>query len=282
VAEVVGLDPGNYEVKVVGRKGFDRFLSELGEYRELKLVNNFLRDDMIYEYNGVKGFAGTLAKRESEFAGSMMGTSKLHNDMLIRVLLALHRYDTEHESRFNIVVGQPIINHNHQQKEAIKKMLKGRHEFTLNGVQKVIIIENVEVAAEGASAYWSSPKKGKIRIIDAGSGTVNIATIENGMYIDKESDTLPFGLNTTISNDLDAFCRRVAIHCLKKWKRNDDVYLVGGNAEGLLVPMLYHFPNCQVLKPVVEINGQLTMLKPVFANAVAFYNIAKKVYSNVV
>lgn len=280
MAEIVGLDPGNYMVKVFGARGPDEFLSELGEYRELKLVSNFLPDDMVYEYKGVKGFAGTLAKRESEFSGSMMGASKLHDDMLIRVLLALHRYSRERESRFNIVVGQPIINHDANQKEGIKKLLKGTHEFTLNGVQKTLIIENVEVAAEGASAYWSNPKRGKVRIIDAGSGTVNIATVENGMYIDKESDTLPFGLNTNISNDKNAFCRRVAIHCLKKWKRNDEVYLVGGDAEGLLVSMLYHFPNCQVLKPVAEINGQLTLLKPSFANAVAFYNIAKKVYGN--
>jgi plasmid segregation protein ParM len=72
----------------------------------------------------------------------------------------------------------------------------------------------------------------------------------------------------------------VAIQCMKKWKRNDEVYIVGGNADGLLVPMLYHFPNAKTLKPQISENGSIKLLQPVFANAVAFYNIAKKVYGD--
>lgn len=280
MTEIIGIDAGNNRVKVFGERGEDIFLSDLGEYRDLKLTNKMMKDDMIYEYNGVKGFAGTLAQRESEFGGSMMGTNKAHTDMLIRVLIALHRYSQAQETNFNIIIGQPIINHTESYKNKMRDMLIKEHIFTLNDIEKRIIINRVEIAAEGASAYWSAPKKGKVRIIDAGSGTVNIATIENGMYIDKESDTLNFGLNTNISKDLNAFSRRVAINCLKKWNRNDEVYLVGGNAEGLLVPMLYHFPNAKVLKPVVEENGKTKILPPVFANAVAFYKIAKKVYKN--
>lgn len=280
MTEIIGIDAGNNRVKVFGERGEDIFLSDLGEYRDLKLTNKMMKDDMIYEYNGVKGFAGTLAQRESEFGGSMMGTNKAHTDMLIRVLIALHRYSQAQETNFNIIIGQPIINHTESYKNKMRDMLIKEHIFTLNDIEKRIIINRVEIAAEGASAYWSAPKKGKVRIIDAGSGTVNIATIENGMYIDKESDTLNFGLNTNISKDLNAFSRRVAINCLKKWNRNDEVYIVGGNAEGLLVPMLYHFPNAKVLKPVVEENGKTKILPPVFANAVAFYKIAKKVYKN--
>lgn len=279
----LGIDPGNNRVKVFGSRGEDIFLSELGEYRKLKLTNQLLKDDMVYEYNGVKGFAGTLAQRESEFGGSMLGDNKAHPDMLIRVLLATHRYALTDCETFNIIVGQPITNHTDTYKNKMKEMLIGKHVFTINNVTKKLIIDRVEVAAEGASAYWSAPKKGKVRIIDAGSGTVNIATIDNGMYIDKESDTLPFGLNTNISKDMDAFARRVAIACLKKWNMNDDVYVVGGNAEGLLVPLLYYFPNAKPMKPVVnEGNGKVKLLSPIYANAVAFYKIAKKVFHDVV
>lgn len=280
MSTILGVDAGNSQVKVCGEKGYDIFLSELGEYRDLKLTNTFLRDDMMYEYNGQKGFAGTLAQRESEFSGSMLGSNKAHPDMLIRVLIALHRYETTTRGSFRIIVGQPIIDHTDTFKGIMKAMLIKHHTFTLNGIQKSLTIERVEIAAEGASAYWASPKGGRVRIIDAGSGTVNIATNDNGMYIDKESDTLPFGLNTNISTDLDALCRRIAIHCLKKWKKNDEVYIVGGNAEGLLGPMRYHFPNVRVLTPQFVVNGTASHVSPIYANAVAFYNIAKKVYAD--
>lgn len=278
---VVGVDAGNNAVKLYGSRGEMKFPSDLGEYRELKLSNTLGKDDMVFEYLGKKGFAGTLAQRESEFGGSLMGSSKAHNDMLIRVLLGLHRYTDEREATFNIIVGQPIKNHTEANKNKMKEMLIGVHDFTINDVRKTITIERAEIAAEGASAYWSSPKKGRVRLIDAGSGTVNIATIQDGLYVDKESDTLEFGLNTVISNDIDAFARRVAIACLKKWKRNDEVYLVGGNANGLLIPFMYHFPNCQTLKPQVNENGGVKILLPIYANAVAFYNIGKKVYEDV-
>lgn len=282
MAITLGIDAGNDKVKVFGYKGSDIFLSELGEYRDLKLTNHLLKDDMMYEYKGQRGFAGTLAQRESEFSGSMLGTNKAHPDMLIRVLIALHRYADGADESFRLIVGQPIINHTAAFKTVMKDMLIKSHLFVLNGTPKRLNIESVEIAAEGASAYWSNPKTGKIRIIDAGSGTVNIATNVDGMYIDKESTTLPFGLRTNISNDLDAFSRRVAINCLKKWNKNDRVYLVGGNAEGLLEPMRYHFPNVSTLEPTITTDNTQKSISPVYANAVAFYNIGKKVYEDVV
>lgn len=277
---ILGVDAGNSRVKVYGDRGADMFLSVLGEHRDLKLTNTLLKDDMIYEYNSVKGFAGTLAKRESEFGGSMMGTSKAHPDMLIRVLIALHRYAVSDNESFGIVVGQPIINHTDTFKSLMKDMLIGQHLFTLNGVKRDLNIEWVGIGPEGASAHWSSPKSGKVRIIDVGSATVNIATIIDGMYIDKESNTFDFGLNTNLSTDKDAFCRRVAINCLKKWKKSDEVYIMGGYAEQLQKHMQYYFRTVKVLRPQVTINSTLTLISPIFANAVAFYNMARKVYEN--
>lgn len=277
---LLGVDAGNSRVKLYGEKGADMFLSDIGEYRELKLTNTLLKDDMIYEYNSVKGFAGTLAKRESEFGGTMMGMSKAHPDMLIRVLIALHRYAEHDKESFGLVIGQPIINHTDNLKTTMKDMLLGEHIFELNGCIKELKIEWVGVGPEGASSHWSAPRSGKVRIIDAGSATVNIATILDGMYIDKESDTLDFGLNTNISNDKDAFCRRVAINCLKKWKKSDEVYLVGGYAEQLQKHMQYYFRSVRVLRPQVTSNGTMSVINPIFANAVAFYNMAKKVYAN--
>lgn len=76
-------------------------------------------------------------------------------------------------------------------------MLLGSHDLSLNGVKKTIIINRVEVAAEGGAAFWSNPQTGLVRIIDAGSATINCASLVDGKYIDKDSFTINFGCNTT-------------------------------------------------------------------------------------
>ena len=278
--QILGIDAGNSSVKLFDGTNVLKFPSDLGEFRMLKLTNKPLVDDMIYEYKGLKGFAGTLAQRESEFGGSMLGSSKVHSDMLIRVLIALHRASSGEKASFDIIVGQPISNHTDGQKISMKEMLLGEHEFTLNGVTRILSIDRAEVVPEGASAFWCSPRSGKIRIIDAGSGTVNLATLKDGAFVDKESETLPFGFNTNVSSDIDAFARRVAIACSKKWGKRDSVYIVGGKAEQLSKAISYHFPTADVLKPRITIDNTEKLFSPIYANAVAFYNIAKKVYQH--
>lgn len=278
---IIGLDGGNNAIKVFGEKGEMMFPSALGEFRERKLTDSFSKDDMMFEFRGKKGFAGTLAQYESEFSASMIGDSKAHEELLIRVLLALHRYDDE--TNFNIVVGQPISKHTEKEKQKMKNMLEGSHEFILNNVKKVINILTVAVAAEGGSAFWANPKKGKIRLLDFGSGTVNGATLIDGRYIDRDSFTLKYGLNTIISEDVASMARAVSVQALKKWDNDDEVYVVGGGAEQMLQYLFEYFPQVQLLKPKVQIKKgssiQMNFLSPIFANAVGFYTIGKKVFS---
>jgi len=212
--EIVGIDPGNEEVKFASRFGVGKFYSAIGEYRNRHIESSHGKDDMIFEFNGRKGFAGTLALAESEFGGSLMGDSKAHADTKLRVLLALHQLST---TTFQIIVGQPIIKHIPLEKERIKNMLLGSHDLTLNGVKKTIKINCVEVAAEAGAAFWSNPQTGLVRIIDAGSATVNCASLIDGRYIDKDSFTIPFGCNTTKSHDLNAMVRGIVAQTSKKW-----------------------------------------------------------------
>ena len=106
--EIVGIDPGNEEVKYASRFGIVKFKSAIGEYRNRHIESSHGNDDMIFEFNGRKGFAGTLALAESEFGGSLMVDSKAHEDTKIRVLLALHHLPG---TTYQIVVGQPIKKH---------------------------------------------------------------------------------------------------------------------------------------------------------------------------
>jgi plasmid segregation protein ParM len=262
---IFGIDAGNYKVKARWQGGVGDFLSDIGEYRDVNLKQAHGPDDMIFEYDGRMGFAGSLAKYESEFCGSIMGDSKAHEDAKLRILLALHRFGGS-AVNFDIVVGQPIKKHNDTEKALIKKMLTGKHELTVNGERKVFIINRVEIAAEGASAFWCKPGPGKRRIIDPGSGTVNCATL--------------FGTETSKTNDPDSLARAVAAAMSKKWSiARDPIDLIGGKAEELEEPFKKYFPNLQVMRPLVNIDGTLRPVHPVYCNASAFFEIAKRVFT---
>lgn len=273
----LGIDAGNYCVKMCGEKGLLHFNSAIGEAREIKLQQQHGYDDMVFEYEGEKGFAGSLALFESEFGGSLMGDNKAHRDTKLRVLIGIHRYCETYkvsESEFEIVVGQPISNHSNEDKEKIKSMLKGEHTIIVNGIEKTFSINKVEVAAEGVTSHWSNPRQGKVRILDIGSGTVNYASVIDSRYVDKDSGTLTFGVNTNKSDSLKSLSRGIATHTLKKWSADDKVLIVGGIAETILPHIKEYFPNVKVLYPVF--NGQLA--NPIYANAIAFYIVAVNIY----
>lgn len=270
---ITAIDAGNHETKYCSQYGVGKFPSELGEYRERRLEQKFGEHDMVFEYQGKKGFAGTLAKYESEFTGSIMGDTKAHEDAKIRILLALHMLgDTD----YSIVIGQPISRHAQEEKLAIKVMLLGKHTITVNGVTRTFTISRAEVAAEGGAAFWSNPRQGLVRVIDIGSGTVNGATLHDGRYIDKDSFTMLFGMDTNLSSDRDALVRGIATQALKKWRAKDTVLVAGGAAEMLLPAVRTYFPNAEALSPAFK--GKL--LHPVYANAVGFYQIARSVYGD--
>jgi plasmid segregation protein ParM len=273
----VGVDGGNNEVKLYGEHGAMKFLSNLGEYRERKLESKFSDDDIVFEFNGRKGFAGTLAKFESVYSASRMGDTKAHEDFLLRVLIGLHRY--AEETDFQIVVGQPINKHINEEKKKMKSMLVGTHEITVNDIKKEITIHRAEIAAEGGSAYFSNTRAGLVRVIDFGSGTVNAASLIDGKYIDRDSFSLTMGLNTMLSPDFASFGRAVSIECLKTWSEADTVLLAGGGAQIMLEHIQKYFPRAEVLIPKVKIREGNTIkvesVETVFANAVGFYVLGK-------
>lgn len=274
---ILGVDGGNKNVNIYGVQGEMMFNSELGEYRERNLDDSFSKDDIEYEFRGQKGFAGTLALNESQFSSSIMGDSKAHEEFLIRVLLGLHRY-TDDDTNFKIVVGQPISKHNKAEKSKIKKMLEGEHDIVVNKVHKTITIERAEVAAEGGAAFWAYPQKGKVHLMDFGSGTVNCATLLDGKYIDRDSFTVKDGMNTLIKTDIGGLVRHTCIKALKhRWDVDDLVYLVGGGAEKVHSLVLDYFDNVSIMYPIAKELGN-KVLHPVYANAVGCYEIGKKLF----
>lgn len=273
---ILGIDAGNRKTKVVTADGACVFESAMGEYRERRLKDHFGEDDMVFEYQGKRGFAGTLALYESEFAGTRKGETKAHEEAKLRVLLAIHRYSSDMVN--DIVVGQPISMHTEEEKKKIIDMLQGEHvlavDYGKGFIEKRIIIRRVRVAVEGCSAVLAQPMHGLNRIIDIGSGTINFGTVDDMRLVDRDSFTERFGLETIKSRDYAALARKIANTALTKWNEYDTVKLAGGGAILLIEHLKVYFPNCELLQP--DYKGKV--LSPVFANAVAFYRIGEVLY----
>lgn len=264
---IIGIDAGNSEVKIAGPLGLSKFPSTIGAYRERKLTNAPSKHDMIVEYKGRKVFAGTLAE-ESFLGGAIMGDSKAHEDALLRILIAMHKYSNS--NFYEVVVGQPIGKHTDKEKREIKSMLLDDHTLTINGDTKRFRITRAEVAAEGGAAFWSAPVDGLVRIVDVGSGTVNCASLKDKRYLDKGSFGLSFGKETAGTDDFNEIARSIyANTTAKQWDKNDKVLLVGGCAQDLIHAMRVYYPNAEIIAPVHSI----------FANAVGFYAIGMSVFA---
>lgn len=280
---ILGIDAGNHMAKVVGSHGYDKFKTNISEWFQRNLKETFGSDDMEFEVDGQKGFAGTIAMYENEFGdGSIYGETKAHDDTRIRTLLAVTRYLIEHSlntKKVSIVVGQPIKGHTDEEKDKIKKMLLGDHEVVINGQKRNFIIENVGVAQEGSSAFWGCPhpENTKTRIIDIGSGTINAATIINKLFINTSSDTFNFGMETVSNkNDYKMVSRGIISNITKlKWSKSDKIYVCGGASEEILPFIIELYPNAELLKPQILTTSGARLFTPLYANAVGFYVIGK-------
>lgn len=278
---ILGIDAGNHMAKVMGPYGTDKFRTNICDWFERDVVETFNEDDMEFDINGRKGFAGTIAMYEDEFGnGTIYGDTKAHEDSKIRVLLAINRYLNMYcpnVSRVAIVVGQPIIKHNETEKNKIKEMLVGKHTVTVNDKTRTFHIENVGVSPEGSAAFWGLPQDGMVRIIDVGSGTVNAATIIDNRHINTASDTFNFGVETVKNKDDYSNIARGIIRSTTrlKWNKSDEVFICGGISEGIALYIVEHYQNAKVLNPQFVNRNGVKIYSPVFANAVGFYAIGK-------
>lgn len=264
---IIAIDAGGHETKFYDGQQLRRFPSAIGyDWRERRLESQQGEHDIEWQYEGQRGFAGTLALYESDCSDSQKGDSKAHPDARLRVLLALHRCAEGTEHR--IIVGQPVGTHTAPEKAAIKNMLLGRHELTVNGLRRVLVISRCEVAAEGVSAGLLVTGGGMIRVIDIGSGTVNYGTLIDRRFNDRGSFTLATGMETTLTHDPVAFARQIALRAISGgWRKEDAVYLCGGGATGLLDALRAYFPLAQLVPG-----------DPITANVRAFWLIARRLY----
>lgn len=281
---ILGIDAGNHQAKVAGAYGIDSYRTAICDWFERNIVEMHGNDDMEFEIDGRKGFAGTIAVYEDQFGGGgMYGDSKAHEDTKIRVLLAIHRYIERYcpgVENVSLVTGQPIVSHKDAEKKKIIKMLKGTHEFSVNGEWRRIYIHDVAVGAEASGAFFASPESPTVKIIDVGSGTVNCASIIQKRFINDTSDTFNFGMETVNNkDDLASIARGIIRGTTKlKWNNNDVVLVCGGIAKEIIPFIAEHYKSAKLLQPVLQSNGKVTVADPVFANAIGFYKLAQKAF----
>lgn len=276
----LGVDAGNYSAKVAGVYGVDTYRTAICDWFPRNVAEKFGDDDMEFEIDGRRGYAGTVAVYEDQFGGGgRYGESKVHEDTKIRVLLAIHRYivkyapDTTHVS---IVVGQPIISHTPDEKRDLVNLLKGTNEYKVDGITRKLSIIDVGVAPEGSGAFWANAQDGVIRIIDVGSGTVNCATMNDRRHIDAQSGTFNFGMETVKADHTSVARAIVKSTTQLKWRKEDIIFVCGGVANELISHLAVELPNARVLVPQLNIaEGYAESLEPVYANAVGFYELAK-------
>ena len=281
---ILGIDAGNYRAKTAGFYGVDSYKTNICNWFERNVKEQFGDDDMEFEIDGRKGYSGTIAQFEDEFGdGTIYGETKAHDDTKIRILLAIYRYlekfKLDVESVY-LVTGQPIRMHNDDEKQKIMKMLIRKHDFVVNDKRITFKIEGVGIAPEGSAAFWSNPELGTKRIIDIGSGTVNLATIIDKKHIHKSSDTMNTGIETLRNKyDYEALAHAVFRTATRlKWQSGETIQVCGGVSEVILPYIRKYFPFAVAMVPKLKRQYDTLSVSPTYANAVGCYTIARGVF----
>lgn len=282
---IVGIDVGRSEVKYYsnGRKG--KFKSEIGEWRERKLINENCTNNYEISINSKKYFVADLAI-ESRSRRKMASASKIHDETKILLLTAAGLLAPPGAS-LRIVTGLPIEQHTPEIKAKLVELIKGNYQVKVAGRKTSFTISDVAIAPEGCAAFWdevlsengksvtSSLSKGKTRFIDIGSRTVNIGTLYEGRFIDRLSKTLPYGLGELFNSGRNLsdeqksdFTRKIIGDISWVWQedfdpQSDNIILVGGGSKFLEVWLKEEYPCARISSD------------PVFSNARGFFKMGQ-------
>lgn len=282
---ILGVDLGNYATKT--SEGIS-FLSKVSK------VGNILKNSIELQIE-----EGIYYIEEGEFDTEYRKVQKKYLKELLITAVALSTDDTENQ----IIVGLPLSQYK-QDKDALKELLtKERiHHIQINGINKKIIIEDVEVYPEGIGAVDASFDG---IVIDIGGRTTDIAEIEN-MKV-RNPFSLPVGtmnlyndfikiINDKYSldlktNDVDRILRNglkiygeqkdisFALEIFKNYVekiinelqinysiKTHDIRLTGGGAALLEKAFLKRLPNAEIVE------------NPFFANAIGFKKVGEMIW----
>lgn len=257
---LVAVDCGRSYVKVMTENRTFMFPSKISAWRK-RNYRQELEDDLELTYRGGRWFVGKLAEREGEFTRQAMQDTKAVEETLLLTLTAIHQAGAV--GNVTLVTGLPIANFTEKEREAVRRLLEGYHEVTVNGQFSRIRITRVYTTIEGGGAFFASPRSGLVRIIDVGAKTTNYATFNEKIFIDRESGTLPIGWETVRETNEREMADAIAGAVSKKWNSDDVVILIGGMANKLERYVQGHF------------RYAFAMSDPQTANVRGYYEVGK-------
>lgn len=184
---IIGVDLGNYGVKTSERISFLSKISDVATFTE--------ENQVIYESK--KLYIG-----EGEFSTDWDKSMKDTTLPLLFTSLA----KSSKENVFQVVLGLPIQQYK-QNKGKLKDLIERNRGKTLNidGVERDIVISDIEVAPEGASTYYNLSADNKrlvcnkpLIVVDIGGRTTDVCLFEDKKI--KGFKTVPVGLMNVYSD----------------------------------------------------------------------------------
>lgn len=179
---IIGVDIGNYAVKTSKEVHFLSKVKESNGFTEEK--------EIIYE-------GKNIVVGEGEFQTDFNKSMKENTLPLLFSALAL---SDPKEQYFQVVLGLPIQQYKNNKKELISFIEENRvKEVIINGYKRDIVITDIEVAPEGASAYYNLTVEQKnklgnkpLLIVDIGGRTTDVCLFKDKRI--KDYKTIPTGM----------------------------------------------------------------------------------------
>lgn len=265
---LISIDNGGHSTCVITKEGAENFPSVKGKYGNRTLTKVSGKHDYVVDYQGERYVMGTLAKYDCQYPLQMHTDTKQNLFFDLSTLVAIHQFGY---SINYVVTSVPITMHSDEEKQGIVERLIGDHIITVNGSRKSFSVIDVKVAPETAVAFWLKEPHGKSRYIDLGSRTIGYATTiyedDITRFIDTESGTFNGKGLEALEGDYDqkALADYICGRLISKWKRDDNLYLIGGGAlDSQLVGYIRdYFPHATVLDD------------PQMANALGMYLLGR-------
>ncbi|MBU5227876.1 ParM/StbA family protein [Clostridium senegalense] len=187
---LIGVDLGNFGVKTSERVSFFSKISEIESFTD----NN----EIIYEGNRI--YVG-----EGEFSTDW--NKSLKDTTLPLLFTALAK--SSKENIFQVVLGLPIQQYK-KNKYNLKDLIEGNRgkSITIDGVTRDIIISDIEIAPEGASAYYNLSLENKkiigskqLIIVDIGGRTTDVCLFKESRI--QGVKTIPVGMMNVYTDIVD-------------------------------------------------------------------------------
>lgn len=226
---ILGVDLGNFSVKTSEKFSF---ISKIKEGVSFAERNNFILDGINYSVG------------EGEFSTDWNKSKK--QNLIPMLFYSIAKCSNEDINQ--VVIGLPIQQYK-KEKNSLKSIIESNRgkEILIGGERRNILISDIEIAPEGAAAYYnlSLETKNKIGsrqllIIDIGGRTTDVCIFSNKSIVDVK--TIPVGMLNIYQEIVDY----INTEYVESFKLEDGEQIL---KEGLLINGL--FKDNSFIRPIL-------------------------------